>query len=357
MSDGEYRWEEEVEDEDKEQEEEEEYEEEEEKDEEEEEEKEAEEEEEEETLRILSSSERLADGMDVGVKKLRIAYRFNFWAKTDKPRLLNASKHVKELFDAAHTEMEERNEAKHKNSKSKRKPALQVIISDLRPKQELAKVGKGKGKGKKVTRVSSDSEDEGDAGPKKKSGPSFVRELEAKHKCDQHNGFCSVAQNGEHISLSGHQISLWALLMAEGVHDSITTPPQALKLNVGEGSKAAPVSRRAKDVPPPPQPLDSQEDEDPTLFPKIGDWLLELAEKDEDGHNFLSFGPLLRAQGLMRVSQLVDETSESLKQYCLDILPGTAKLLIKRAKKECRRVRKVEAQRKDEWERDRAMVP
>jgi hypothetical protein len=42
--------------------------------------------------------------------------------------------------------MEERNEAKHKNSKSKRKPALQVIISDLRPKQELAKVGKGKGK-------------------------------------------------------------------------------------------------------------------------------------------------------------------------------------------------------------------
>ncbi|KAJ7703766.1 hypothetical protein B0H14DRAFT_2647749 [Mycena olivaceomarginata] len=292
----------------------------------------------------------IADGMDVGVKKLQIAYRFNFWAKTDKPRLLNASKHVKELFDAAHTEMEERNEAKHKNSKSKRKPALQVIISDLRPKQELAKVGKGKGKGKKVTRVSSDSEDEGDAGPKKKSGPSF----------------------------------------AEGVHDSITTPPQALKLNVGEGSKAAPVSRRAKDVPPPPQPYApyyppppgyphgyppyyppppppapappppapvlaaSSAPEKParmrtlrhgiSLDSQIGDWLLELAEKDEDGHNFLSFGPLLRAQGLMQVSQLVDKTSESLKQYCPDILPGTAKLLIKRAKKECRRVRKVEAQ-------------
>ncbi|KAJ7358004.1 hypothetical protein DFH08DRAFT_953203 [Mycena albidolilacea] len=124
---------------------------------------------------------------------------------------------------------------------------------------------------------------------------------------------------------------------AEGMHNSITTPPQALKLNFGEGSKAAPVSCRAKDVPPPPQPyapyyppppgyphgyppyypplppppsaslppvpvaLDSQEDEDLTLLPKIGGWLLELAEKDKDGHNFLSFGPLLRAQGLMRV--------------------------------------------------------
>jgi hypothetical protein len=88
----------------------------------------------------------IADGMDVGVKKLRIAYHFNFWAKPDKPRLLNTSKHVKALFDAAHAEMEARDEAKSKNIKSKRKPALQVIISDLRPKQELVKVGKGKGK-------------------------------------------------------------------------------------------------------------------------------------------------------------------------------------------------------------------
>lgn len=90
----------------------------------------------------------IADGMDVGVKKLCIAYHFNFWAKTDKPRLLNTSKHVKELFDAAHAEMEGHDEAKQKKFQVQAQARPSGYNQRPEVKTGTSEGGEGKGEGK-----------------------------------------------------------------------------------------------------------------------------------------------------------------------------------------------------------------
>lgn len=101
--------------------------------------------------------------------------------------------------------------------------------------------------------------------------------------------------------------------------------------------------------------MDSDDDdESPTLFPKIDDWLLDLdsSERGEDGHGFAKFGAVLREHGFVRVVQLADlggEGEKTLLTICTGMTLGVAKLLMKYAKVDCKKVRKQEAERKAEW--------
>lgn len=100
--------------------------------------------------------------------------------------------------------------------------------------------------------------------------------------------------------------------------------------------------------------IDSQDGDVPTLYPKIDEWLLELdtSERGEDGHNFSAFGARLRSEGYMRVIQLADEGDkgvETLQRICPDMKLGTAKVLMKYARIDCKSIRRIERERKAAW--------
>ncbi|KAJ7189221.1 hypothetical protein C8R46DRAFT_1184375 [Mycena filopes] len=339
-------------------------------------------------------TQRIADEMDVRRKDLKIGYKFSHWAKDILPRILATPMHLLRLFNTAREELETRAKSK---SAAARKP-LQVTIINLSAKnQEKPESKKGgkkpKSKSKTPKPVASSDEEDKESRTKNKSGAQYLRELEAAHKCEKHGGFCVVAKNGEHLALSTNNLSLWSLLRAQGAHDSNTIPPAVLNLAFETGTQAPPASRRqiVQNLPPPPPPGppgypyyhpagpypyayyppppappaaavpapestkaaadDSEDDETPTLFPKIDEWLSELdtSERGEDGHHFTQFGPLLRAQGFMRLVQLTEMGADGetmLQGICAGMTLGVAKLVLKYARVDCKKIRKTEAARK-----------
>ncbi|KAJ7697948.1 hypothetical protein B0H16DRAFT_1749885 [Mycena metata] len=311
---------------------------------------------------------KVAEAMEVDRDDVNIAYRFSTWKAADLSRKLKTAAHLETLFTKAKTAMEDL-----EASNSKVRKQFQVTIVNLEPKEKKGKKEKEKGKGKKTQKKkkrydSSDSKDADDE-PKRKSGADYLRDLQAKHKCDKHTGFCLVASDGEHVPLGDQKMSLWSLLMVDGGHKSITEPPAVLSIDL-KGTKAAaptchankptahpdapyppynyyhqpplgvyppyypphvphapppiPDAAPANLVPTPPAPhtslrkgpsLDSQADVPPTLYPKIEDWLLDLdtSERGEDGHGFHRFGPMFREHGYARVIQLADEGEGGVK--------------------------------------------
>ncbi|KAJ7431988.1 hypothetical protein B0H11DRAFT_2297918 [Mycena galericulata] len=335
------------------------------------------------TISISSSIEhstffqQIAEEMGVRRRDMNIAYKFSTWTAKTPPRLLKTPEHLDKLFDNAKKEIGARNQKPEKKAEKKAASS----------------------KNSRNKRRDSDSDDSNNERPKEKTKTDHLRDLESTHKCERHGGFCVVAANGEHIKLSTNNISLWSLLLAEGVHKSTTEPPDILQLPLKTGTQATPSSRRLPSNfhPPPPHPypfypppgpypppyyptptapvldppapqqaaklkpassIDSQEEESPTLFPKIDDWLLDLdtSERGEDGHGFTKFGPTLRANGYMRIIQLVDEGkdgAEMLRTMCSEngMTSGVAKLLMKYAVADCKKIRKAEVKRKEEWAR------
>ncbi|KAJ7027037.1 hypothetical protein C8F04DRAFT_1189986 [Mycena alexandri] len=307
-------------------------------------------------------TQKLADEMNIRHRDLQIGYKLSHWTKDVLPRVIITPIHLIRLFNAVR---EERNA--RASSRNPSKKPLQVTIVDLRPKHsEKPESKKAAKKPKsKASRKADSSDDEAvevQSG-KKKTAPQYLRELEAEHKCGTHGSFCVVAANGEHVSLSNEVMSLWSLLCSQGVHKSTSQPPEVLELPLKNGTKAAPTSRRQNNtapavnqyphypppgpyphtfytpLPPPPPPAPAavpksnadsdDEDESPTLFPKIEDWLLDLdtSERGEDGHGF--------------------RTSST--GICEGMSVGVAKLVMKYAKLDCKKIRKQEAERKVAW--------
>ncbi|KAJ7190854.1 hypothetical protein GGX14DRAFT_407609 [Mycena pura] len=330
--------------------------------------------------------QKVADEMNIRRKELDIGYKLSTWTKDIMPRVITTPIHLIRLFNAVAEERTVRI-----NARTPAKKPLQVTIVDLREKLSE----------KPASKKADSSDDEGEeARPvKTKTGPQYLRELEARHKCERHGGHCLVAKNGEHIPLGGPNLSLWSMLCAQGVHDSISTPPAIMGLPFETGSEAAPRSRAtsSRQLPPPPAPYpypyylppgpyphvyqpqpappavpaaivnpppnvpnadpDSDDDESPTLFPKIDDWLLELdtSDRGEDGHRFHQFGPALRNEGFARVVQILDlgaEGEKELVKICDGMPIGVAKLMMKYAKVDCKKIRKREAERKAAWCRE-----
>ncbi|KAJ7204818.1 hypothetical protein GGX14DRAFT_646425 [Mycena pura] len=347
----------------------------------------------------------VADEMNIRRKELNIGYKLSTWTKDIMPRVITTPIHLIRLFNAVAEERTVR-----ANARTPAKKPLQVNIVDLREKSsEKPESKKGAAKKPKseassfwlylhASKKADSSDDEGEeARPgKKKTGPQYLRELEAHHKCERHGGHCLVAKNGEHIPLGGPNLSLWSMLCAQGVHNSISTPPAIMGLPFETGSEAAPRSRAtsSRQLPPPPAPYpypyypppgpyphvyqpqpappafpadvvnpppsvsnadpDSDDDESPTLFPKIDDWLLELdtSDRGEDGHGFHKFGHALRNEGFARLVQILDlgaEGEKELMKICDGMSIGVAKLMMKYAKADCKKIRKREAERKAMW--------
>ncbi|KAJ7643015.1 hypothetical protein DFH06DRAFT_1477244 [Mycena polygramma] len=336
--------------------------------------------------------QRIADEMDVRTADMEIGYKFNSWPKTDLPRILNKPLHASRLFSAARSELHARSEARTKPKKD-----LQVIVVDLRVPADKDKSQKStsknaKAKKKKSTKRDDDSDDdEPKVDPGKKSPADILRELEGTLRCARHEQFC-----------------VWYVVssFAEGVHESMSTPPDVLQLPMEDGTRAPAPSRRTQVAPqppgpypyaypsagpypypppgpyphayyqpppppplpeipqPPPAPVHSQlnktlsiesDDDNPTLYPKIEDWLLELdmsEQRGEDGHHFTQFGPALRKNGIVRVIQIANEGEKAaaiILGMCEGMPVGVARLLMRYAEKDCRRIRKEEEKRKADW--------
>ncbi|KAJ7811183.1 hypothetical protein B0H13DRAFT_1926877 [Mycena leptocephala] len=359
-------------------------------------------------LRFLSVTnsddffQTVADEMDIRLRDLKIGYRFSTWKAKTLPRKLESGTHLQKLFENARKELDAR-----KGSKSKTE--FQVQIDNLAEKN-IKGDKKPEKKGKAATTVGlaillslpsltstyqrttkrddfSDS-DVADDGPQ--------AEIWCRLSlCEKHSSFCLVTKDGEHIALSTAKLSLWSLLLSQGAHKSNTVAPEVLNLKM-DGSKAVPAARRSHTVPepapyypyypplpgahlagpyppyyvpPPPAhaptsapPLAKQvpqaslrhDGDVPTLYPKIDDWLLELdtGERGEDGHNFSAFGARLRGEGYMRVFQLADEGDkgvDTLQRICPDMKLGTAKVLMKYARIDCKIIRRIECERKANW--------
>ncbi|KAJ7156741.1 hypothetical protein C8R46DRAFT_1226260 [Mycena filopes] len=345
------------------------------------------------TSTYLEFTQSIADEMNVRRKDLEIGFKLSHWTKDTKPRILSNPMHLLRLFNSAREEL-----AARAKSKARAKKPLQVTIVDLKV-QEKPDSKKGtsskKPKSKTPKLASASDDEEAEVPTKKKTGAQFLRELEATHKCEKHSGFCLVAKNGEHVSLSNPNLSLWSMLCAQGVHDSVTSPPTLLNLPMENGTQAASTSRRQTmqnpSAPPPgphpysyyaptgpypppyyppppaapPAPIaapkspaktadDSDDNESPTLFPKLDDWLLELdtSGRGEDGHGFSKFGAPLRAQGFSRVVQLTDlgaDGEKTLQEICVRMTLGVAKLLLKYARQDCKKIHRIESERKAEW--------
>ncbi|KAJ7161100.1 hypothetical protein C8R46DRAFT_1223421 [Mycena filopes] len=339
---------------------------------------------------------KIAEEMDIDRSDLKIGYKFSTWKAADPPRKLETRDHLEQLFSKAKDAMDQL-----AASKSKTKRQFQVSIVDLASKEKRkgAKAkdkGKGKGKAKSSRRQDSSESDDADEPPKRKSGADYLRELEAKHKCDKHSGFCFVGKDGEHVPLSNQKLSLWSMLALNDKSVSVTVPPPVLGLNL-DGTAVAPPTRRANNTapapaahtdpyhpythfyhpppyyaPPPqapappaatvPQPstlnkgasLDSQ-DEPPTVYPKVDDWLLDLdnSERGADGQNFYAYAPALLRNGYTRIIQIAEEGDDGvqvLREICSDMTIGTAKLILRYAKKDCKEIRRVERKHRAEWE-------
>jgi hypothetical protein len=96
--------------------------------------------------------------------------------------------------------------------------------------------------------------------------------------------------------------------------------------------------------------------EDPTLFPRVRDWLeaLEQGPLGQDGHQFARHADALLSQGYIRVSQLADEmTVAEMLTHCSGLLEGTAKVILKQAAKDVARIRRHEVQEKRQMKRHR----
>ncbi|KAF7343438.1 hypothetical protein MVEN_01776500 [Mycena venus] len=348
---------------------------------------------------------QIAEEMGVRKKDLVIAYKFSWSKDKDKPKLLNTPAHMVKVFKDAREELVDRKKLAHKKPDAKAlKKKFEVVITDLSAKHGKEKTDKAakkpQSKGKRRTN-DSDSEADVQVDKGKMTPAEALRELEQDRRCEKHDCFCVVAENGEHITLTNNNMSLWSLMLSQGLHTSKTLPPATLGLPMTTGTKSAAPSRRApQNAPPPPPPpfpyyyppgpyphayyppppappthlpdpapappatnlkktisIDSSDDDDPTLFPTIKDWLLELdtSERGQDGHHFSQYGDSLRTNGFARVVQLADEGEKEgatlLREMCPEMSVGVARLLMRYAVKDCEKIRKAEKQRKVDWAR------
>ncbi|KAJ7613083.1 hypothetical protein FB45DRAFT_1036610 [Roridomyces roridus] len=277
------------------------------------------------TVDFDSFMQKIADEMDVRRRDLTIAYKLSTSGVKDLPLILTTPNHLLRLFKEARPKFKA-----HKKSKAKKQESIQW---------------KANKKQNKTRKRDDDDEDGGGEESSDKTGPQYLRELEATLACKAHPGrFCFVAQNAEHIGLSAQKLSLWSLLLASKVHKSLTQPPALLDLPIELGSEAPKPSRRQQPPPPPPPPHFR-----PGPFPYAGAYYpppyghappprprpSHPSERGADGHWFNQYSDALTTHKIVRISQLAEEGKEEglklLQNLIPDIPVGTAKLILRYA--------------------------
>ncbi|KAJ7210315.1 hypothetical protein B0H12DRAFT_1157557 [Mycena haematopus] len=336
----------------------------------------------------------MADMTGIRVRDLKLGYKLSTAGTKESLRVLEKKTHLERLVRDAKKELERRRKLKTPPTKD-----FNVLIShrnldEKKTKGTEKKASKESAKKKGKNRKKDESDDEeGDdgEGSRKKSGADYLRELEAARACERHGGHCVVAENGEHVSLSTQNLSLWSLLMAQGAHDSLIQAPLHLGLSIQAVSKAPPASRRKQDPspmpfpypyppytpypfypaaghgpypgaaypPPPPSqaPVPSppastkskfrktpsvETYDDPTIYPKISEWLLELdtGPRGEDSDHFLQYADTFTSHGFKRIVELQDKTEDALRLICPGMSMGVSGKLVKYVQVDCRKARK-----------------
>ncbi|KAF8508910.1 hypothetical protein JB92DRAFT_2950311 [Gautieria morchelliformis] len=358
----------------------------------------------------------ITDKMDIAMKRLDLSYKLSTETKDAPARLLNTLGHWLELKDRATAVHEELLQQKVPKAHSKKLKDFEVILFDLWPKehgQEKVK-GKAKTKGDHLSKKCKHGNDNSDSDRNSTHGPEegrngsnqahWVLALQQKYTCQEHGGeYCKIGFGGVHNKLKSSDLSLWGLLLERGKADKdLEELPLAigpLDARTSRSSSSSPPSH-APDMapynlppggvpyhywaPPPPPPYyghypqtprseprtsaqtprtwesnpssDLEEIEDPTLFPRVEEWLakLEQGPLGQDGHVFMPHALPLRGQGYIRISQLADGlTVPEMLTHCPGLVEGTAKVILKQAAKEVAKIRKHEANEKHRAKRRR----
>lgn len=87
-------------------------------------------------------------------------------------------------------------------------------------------------------------------------------------------------------------------------------------------------------------------DDDPTIYPTTRTWLTDLdsGSRGADGQCFTQFSDALELNGYSRIIQIADEAESGVKEFAslFDGMPiGVAKLLVKYAVKDCKKIQKA----------------
>ncbi|KAF8532526.1 hypothetical protein JB92DRAFT_3103586 [Gautieria morchelliformis] len=347
------------------------------------------------TLKIASDTswaslqQQIADIMDIAMKRLSLAYKLSTETKDAPARVLNMLAHWLELKDRA------------------------TEIHEDRLRQQGEEKGKGKAKGKvdlgkkrKLGNNHSDSDTISDGDDGNVPGQArWVLALQQKYMCQEHGGdYCKVGFGGVHMKLKSSDLSLWGLLLEKGKADKdldeLPMPvgpldarvPARGRTGVRDAAPAppAPPSGPLAYAPPAGMPAyhpywgippyyhpyppafstphsttrasghtprtrdsypssDIEDIEDPTLFPRIEEWLtaLDQGPLSQDGHAFAPHVAALLEQGYIRISQLADElTVPELQRHCQTLPEGTAKVILKQATKQVARIRRNQEREK-----------
>ncbi|KLO05229.1 hypothetical protein SCHPADRAFT_947091 [Schizopora paradoxa] len=181
---------------------------------------------------------RIAEGMDVSVKKLNIGYTLSTWPQKEMPFALSKVSHLVGLFETVEKERLRLEKAAKKGNNAK---DLFVKIKDLND----SKGGKGKsGNKSKPVEESDDVEANSEASPEKAEPPKKVSaawavELDEQLQCDRQGkekceyGKCWKEIDDEletivHYPISPRNSSFWLMHLTMGKWNSILEPPPVI---------------------------------------------------------------------------------------------------------------------------------
>ncbi|KLO04239.1 hypothetical protein SCHPADRAFT_947857 [Schizopora paradoxa] len=185
---------------------------------------------------------KIAEGMDISVKKLNIGYTLSTWPQKEMPFSLSKVSHLVGLFETVEKERVRLEKAAKKGNNAK---DLFVKIKDLneqkggKGKGGTAKKGKSKAVEENVEGDTNSGSDVEKSEPPKKLSAAWAIEMEAALKCDKEGkdvckyGKCwkeVIAETGEvkHHSINPRDSSFWLLNLSMEKWDSVLTPPDSI---------------------------------------------------------------------------------------------------------------------------------
>ncbi|KAJ7672891.1 hypothetical protein B0H14DRAFT_2657012 [Mycena olivaceomarginata] len=273
--------------------------------------------------------DQITEEMGVCKRELNIVS----WLKDkDKPKLLSTPNHIVKLFKDA---CEELVNCKKPDAKALKKK-FEVMITDLSTKNGKEKTDKAakkqQSKGKQHT-DDSDSETDTQVNKGKKTPAQALHDLEQDHRKgstpQQHCPPVTLGLSmttGTKATAPSHCAPQNAPLpppppypyyYPPGPYPHVYyPPPPAPPTHLPDLVPAPPATNLKKTI-----SIDSNDNDDPTLFPTIKDWLLDLdtSEHGQDGHHFSQYSDTLRTNGFAHVVQLADEGE---KEGAKDVVGG-----------------------------------
>ncbi|KAJ7053482.1 hypothetical protein C8F01DRAFT_1329677 [Mycena amicta] len=350
---------------------------------------------------------KLANTMDVSPKSVYVATRFSTQPRSTSFTHLTDDESLRALFAAARRHIGEIKNKKTKTSKEFYVEVKDLgAAKKAKEEKEKGKEKKEKEKKNKRKHNASDSDEEeahdavadaavGEKKQKKKSATQWAVVIEQDNHCAEHGGHGCIRRkdkygNEIHEQLEKKDIGSWSILKAAG-YPSTTIPPPQLKIAQKSTAPLPPAPAPTLAPAPAPAPMsapmsmlftppygfhpgmmpgpmmppymyhpsmpqnynrhhrdfpssDPIEEDDPTIFPYISDWLEELdGGIHGDGHGFAQYADEFSSRQLKRLDDLLNVTEDTLLAY--GIPKGTAQKMRQYAEKDVKVIRKRQGKR------------